>query len=108
MGGRAGGGAGAGRGGAGGAFASTYGTSGTFRLYGSEYGTKGGLGQTYGIAVLGNKKMGAEWFNSAAAANEFAAKLSQNGFKQFGKIKSFTQAYQTLHGLTTERPKILK
>ena len=112
MGGRAGGGAGAGRGGGGGAFASTYGTRGTFNLKGGEYGVQGVTGQQYPVVIFGNKKMGVEWFNNAADANAMIDKLTQNGFS-FGKnakTKRYTQAYQVagngkIVGLTTQKPK---
>lgn len=111
MGGRAGGGAGAGRGG-GGAFASTYGTRGTFNLKGGEYGVQGVTGQQYPVVIFGNKKMGVEWFNNAADANAMIDKLTQNGFS-FGKnakTKRYTQAYQVAGNgkivrLTTQKPK---
>ena len=96
MGGRAGGGAGAGRGG--GAFASTYGTRGTFMLKGGEYGVQGVTGQQYPVMVFGNKKMGVEWFNNAADANAMIDKLGKNGFKLHpnGKTKKYTQGYQVV------------
>ena len=94
MGGRAGGGA---RGG-GGAFASTYGTRGTFMLKGGEYGVQGVTGQLYPVMVFGNKKMGTEWFNNADAANAMIEKLGKNGFKLSanGKTKKYTQGYQVV------------
>ena len=108
MGNRAGGGA---RSGGGGAFASTYGTRGTFMLKGGEYGVQGVTGQQYPVQIFGNKKMGVEWFNNAADANAMIDKLSKNGFSfhQNAKTKKYTQAYQVVGngkivGLTTQKP----
>ena len=100
MGARSGGGGGAAFGGygKGNAFASTYGTSGTFTTYGGTGGRAKYVGSTekvYQVGVYGNKKIGAQTFKSAGAANAFMSQLAKNGFKA---MNNGTAPYKQQYG----------
>lgn len=94
-------------GGSGRAFASTYGTRGYFKTYGSSIGIQeypGSTGRRYLVQVFGDKKVGTQPFKTAKEANDFMKSLSQNGFKVAPgtKVKSYTEAYGKVNASATK------